>query len=190
MENINKGMLHRAFSVFLFNSEGKLLLQQRSADKITFPSYWTNTCCSHPLYVPGELEEENAIGVRRAAQRKLLNEMGIKPEQLPLDEFNYLTRIWYKAPSDGLWGEHEVDYILFMQRDVDFVPNPEEVRDAKYFSKEELKAFIQNAQANNIPLTPWFALIAEDYLWGWWDALLDGTLESKKDHKTVHNMVK
>ena len=62
MENIEKGMLHRAFSVFLFNEEGKLLLQQRAASKITYPLYFTNTCCSHPLYTPLELEEENHRG--------------------------------------------------------------------------------------------------------------------------------
>jgi isopentenyl-diphosphate delta-isomerase len=62
MTNINKGMLHRAFSVFLFNSKGELLLQQRASEKITFPDYWTNTCCSHPLYTPDELPEENNIG--------------------------------------------------------------------------------------------------------------------------------
>lgn len=62
MVNINQGMLHRAFSVFLFNSKGELLLQQRSDEKITFPSTWTNTCCSHPLYFPEELVEENQMG--------------------------------------------------------------------------------------------------------------------------------
>ncbi len=62
-ENIKKGLLHRAFSVFLFNNEGKLLLQQRSADKITFPLTWTNTCCSHPLYFPEELDEKDEIGI-------------------------------------------------------------------------------------------------------------------------------
>ena len=76
------GILHRAFSVFLFNSSGKLLLQQRSPAKITFPSYFTNTCCSHPLYLPEELEEEKQLGVRRAAQRKLFHELGIPPEQV------------------------------------------------------------------------------------------------------------
>ncbi|CAJ0917070.1 7181_t:CDS:2 [Entrophospora sp. SA101] len=58
MKNIKEGLLHRAFSVFLFNSEDKLLLQQRSSDKITFPNNWTNTCCSHPLNTKLELEEE------------------------------------------------------------------------------------------------------------------------------------
>ncbi|CAG8557608.1 3136_t:CDS:2, partial [Scutellospora calospora] len=107
MENINKGLLHRAFSVFLFNSENKLLLQQRSNSKITFPDLWTNTCCSHPLNTPLELDEDNQIGVIRAAQRKLQHELGIKPHQIPIDDFVFLTRIHYLAPSDGIWGEHE-----------------------------------------------------------------------------------
>ena len=76
------GLLHRAFSVFLFNSNGKLLLQQRSQAKITFPSYFTNTCCSHPLYLPEELKEEKQLGVRKAAQRKLFHELGIPPKQV------------------------------------------------------------------------------------------------------------
>eukprot|EP00051_Salpingoeca_urceolata_P009893 m.120255 g.120255 ORF g.120255 m.120255 type:complete len:169 (+) comp16497_c0_seq4:72-578(+) len=107
MENIDKGLLHRAFSVFLFNDKGELLLQQRADEKITFPGYWTNTCCSHPLFRPEELEEDEQIGARRAAQRKLKHELGVEPEQAPLDGFHFMTRIHYKAPSDGTWGEHE-----------------------------------------------------------------------------------
>ena len=110
MKNINEGLLHRAFSVFLFDSKNRLLLQQRASEKITFPDMWTNTCCSHPLGVPGETgaDLDAAIhGVRRAAQRKLDQELGIKAKQVPLDKFEFLTRIYYKAPSDGKWGEHE-----------------------------------------------------------------------------------
>ena len=110
MKNINDGLLHRAFSVFLFNSKNELLLQQRASEKITFPDMWTNTCCSHPLGVPGEAGDElgTAVqGVKRAAQRKLDQELGIKKEQVPLEKFNFLTRIHYLAPSDGKWGEHE-----------------------------------------------------------------------------------
>ena len=83
--NIEKGMLHRAFSVFLFNQEGKLLLQQRATAKITFPECFTNTCCSHPLYRAEELEEEggvSAVGVRRAARRKLEQELGIPTREV------------------------------------------------------------------------------------------------------------
>ena len=80
--SIDAGKLHRAFSVFLFDSQGRLLIQQRSKEKITFPGCFTNTCCSHPLYRPGELEETECLGVRRAAQRKLQHELGILPEQV------------------------------------------------------------------------------------------------------------
>ena len=132
MKNIDEGLLHRAFSVFLFDSRNRLLLQQRAPEKITFPGnrypasrtrappsitlilflldMWTNTCCSHPLGIPGETGsdlESSIQGVRRAAQRKLNHELGIKSEQVPLEHFEFLTRIHYKAPSDDKWGEHE-----------------------------------------------------------------------------------
>ena len=109
MENINKGLLHRAFSAFVFRpSDGKLLLQQRATEKITFPDMWTNTCCSHPLDdFEAEKVEEAQLGVRVAASRKLEHELGIPPAQTPIDKFQYLTRIHYLAPSDGMWGEHE-----------------------------------------------------------------------------------
>lgn len=110
MENIRKGLLHRAFSCFLFDSKRRLLLQQRSDEKITFPGMWTNTCCSHPLAVSGETGstlDEAVLGAKRAARRKLEHELGIAPEQVPLEAFDFLTRIHYLAPSDGIWGEHE-----------------------------------------------------------------------------------
>lgn len=109
MENINKGLLHRAFSAFIFRpTDGKLLLQQRASEKITFPDMWTNTCCSHPL---DDFEEEKIEakqhGVKVAASRKLEHELGIPQSQTPINQFQYLTRIHYLAPSSGLWGEHE-----------------------------------------------------------------------------------
>ena len=109
MENINKGLLHRAFSAFVFRpSDGKLLLQQRASEKITFPDMWTNTCCSHPLDdFEEEKIEQDQLGVRIAASRKLEHELGIPPGQTPVDQFQYLTRIHYLAPSNGMWGEHE-----------------------------------------------------------------------------------
>lgn len=109
MENINKGLLHRAFSAFVFRpSDGKLLLQQRASEKITFPDMWTNTCCSHPLDdFEEEKIEQDQLGVRTAASRKLEHELGIPRSQTPVDQFQYLTRIHYLAPSNGMWGEHE-----------------------------------------------------------------------------------
>jgi isopentenyl-diphosphate delta-isomerase len=207
MENINKGLLHRAFSAFVFRpSDGRLLLQQRASEKITFPDMWTNTCCSHPLDdFEQEKVEQNQLGVRVAATRKLEHELGIPQSQVPADAFQYLTKIHYLAPShghDGKWGEHEstyvalpcttvshmvlVDYILFFTGDVDVTMNPNEIRDYKYVSKEELQlmfdapgkhlacrclCLIQHSVLGNL-FTPWFKLIARDYLYGWWDQLM------------------
>ncbi|XP_034415865.1 isopentenyl-diphosphate Delta-isomerase 1 isoform X1 [Cyclopterus lumpus] len=184
--NIDKGLLHRAFSVFIFNSEDKLLLQQRSDAKITFPGCFTNTCCSHPLHTDGEREEKEAIGVRRAAQRRLKAELGIPMEQVTPDEMTYLTRIHYKAQSDGVWGEHEIDYILFMQKNVDLSPDPNEIKSHCYVSKEELKEMLEKAKRKELEITPWFSLIAETFLFKWWDDLQN--LKNFMDHKNIHRM--
>ncbi|CAO3612816.1 unnamed protein product [Cunninghamella blakesleeana] len=183
MDNINTGLLHRAFSVFLFDSQNRLLLQQRATEKITFPDMWTNTCCSHPLNTPDELVEENQLGARTAAQRKLEHELGIKPEQVPLDNFNYLTRIHYLAPSDGLWGEHEIDYIFFIKADVDLNINENEIRDYKYVTPDELRAMFEDT---SVPMTPWFKLICNTFLFKWWANIDD--IEKEKDIETIHRL--
>lgn len=105
------GILHRAFSVFLFDEQDRLLLQQRAACKITFPEVWTNTCCSHPLYgySPSEVDTDADIrsgsvpGVKHGAQRKLGHELGIAPEQVPPSAMHYLTRLHYCAGDAGSW---------------------------------------------------------------------------------------
>ena len=188
MENINKGLLHRAFSCFVFDSNNRLLLQQRATEKITFPDMWTNTCCSHPLGVPGETGatlEAAVAGVKRAAQRKLDHELGIKAEQVPLEKFDFLTRIHYLAPSDGKWGEHEIDYILFIQADVDLNINPNEVKDAKYVSMDELKEMFKD---HTVKHTPWFKLICENMLYEWWAHLNDG-LDKYKNETEIRRML-
>ncbi|KAF2863696.1 isopentenyl-diphosphate delta isomeras-like protein 1 [Piedraia hortae CBS 480.64] len=171
MDNINKGLLHRAFSCFLFDSKNRLLLQQRAAEKITFPDMWTNTCCSHPLGVASEMGstlEAAVAGVKRAAQRKLNHELGIDIKRIPLEKFQFLTRIHYKAPSDGKWGEHEIDYILFIKADVDLDINRNEVQDTKYVSEDELRQMFQD---ESLKFTPWFKLICQKMLFEWWEHL-------------------
>ncbi|KAM3822233.1 isopentenyl-diphosphate Delta-isomerase 1 [Vipera latastei] len=185
-ENIDKGLLHRAFSVFLFNTENKLLLQQRSDAKITFPDCFTNTCCSHPLSTPLELEENNAIGIRRAAQRRLKAELGIPLDQVTPEEMFYLTRIHYKAQSNGTWGEHEIDYILFVQKNVTLDPDPNEIKSYCYVTQEELRKLLEKASQNEIKITPWFRLIAEAFLFKWWDNL--NNLKRCVDHDKIHRM--
>ncbi|KAG0027616.1 isopentenyl-diphosphate delta-isomerase idi1 [Podila clonocystis] len=181
MTNIlNHGLLHRAFSVFLFSADGsKLLLQQRATEKITFPDAWTNTCCSHPLNVADELVEKDNLGVRTAAQRKLFHELGIEAQDVPLDQFHFLTRIHYMAPSDETWGEHEIDYILFMRPQhkelVDMKPSPNEVRDVCWVTKDELKVLLEQGvtPGSGIIVTPWFKLICDNFLFSWWDRMLE-----------------
>ncbi|KAH9607695.1 hypothetical protein KSS87_010958 [Heliosperma pusillum] len=192
MDTINAGKaLHRAFSVFLFNSKYELLLQQRSATKVTFPLVWTNTCCSHPLYRESELIQEDVLGVRNAAQRKLLDELGIKAEDVPVDQFTPLGRMLYKAPSDGKWGEHELDYLLFIVKDVTANPNPDEVADIKYVNREELKEICRKADAgeDGIKLSPWFRLVVDNFMYKWWDHVENGTLKEAVDMKTIHRLI-
>nr|CAD7263470.1 unnamed protein product [Timema shepardi] len=125
-------ILHRAFSVFIFNSKGDLLLQRRSPQKITFPDCYTNACCSHPLYdLEAEREERGASGVRKAAQRRLQHELGIPPQEATPESFHYLTRIHYQAGNRGQWGEHEIDYIMILHRDVTLNPNMNEVSEVR-----------------------------------------------------------
>ncbi|WEW57367.1 isopentenyl-diphosphate delta-isomerase idi1 [Emydomyces testavorans] len=189
MTNIDRGLLHRAFSVFLFDSQKRLLLQQRATEKITFPDLWTNTCCSHPLGTPGETGvglDASVQGVRRAAQRKLEHELGIKPGQVPLDQFEFLTRIHYKAPSDGKWGEHEIDYILFIQADVDLDANPNEVRDTKYVTADELKAMFTQP---DLKFTPWFQLICNSMLFEWWASYGTDSFKKYVNNAELHRML-
>ena len=209
MTNIDRGLLHRAFSVFLFDDQDRLLLQQRASEKITFPDMWTNTCCSHPLAVAGETGStlvDSVEGAKRAAQRKLDHELGIKKEQVPLDDFRFLTRIHYKAPSDGKWGEHEstldracalagvvwllltldaaVDYILFIKANVDLEPSKNEVQATKYVTPDELKKLFEDPA---LKFTPWFKLICTSMLFEWWESL-DSGLDKYMNEKDIRRM--
>lgn len=208
--HINAGdnrALHRAFSVFFFNNEGKLLLQQRAREKITFPLFWTNTCCSHPLHnfeqervgandllAKGADADWTTLGVKHAAVRKMEHELGIKPEKLDLERFVFMTRILYSAPFDSTWGEHEVDYCLMYQHpgagaaeDLGLEPNDNEVEELRYVTKEELKSMMADS---NLLFTPWFKIICEKFLFQWWDSMVSGEgLEKHRDLATVHNML-
>jgi len=140
--------LHRAFSLFVFNNAGELLLQQRSSTKITFPDMWTNTCCSHPL----------AVGV----------ELGVGEGEVRAEDIMYLTRILYQAPSSGMWGEHELDYILMMRGDPVVRPNTEEVKDIAWVRRTDLPDFLADLDSRGVEVTPWFKLISRSLLPTWW----------------------
>ena len=202
-----KGKLHRAFSVFLFDENDRLLLQQRASSKITFPSLWTNTCCSHPLYgyEPSEVDTERDIksgavpGAKRAAIRKLEHELGVAPASVPLSKFKYLTRLHYCAAdhfatnqesNGGPWGEHEMDYILFIKPEtrVAIEPNPEEVDDFRWVTRDELREMMD--PKSGLRWSPWFRIIADKFLDTWWGDL-ENCLNTEKhvDLETVHEVM-
>lgn len=141
MEAHQKGLLHRAFSVLIFNSKGEILLQKRSSNKYHSAGLWTNTCCSHPK--PGEKMEH-------AVKRRLKEEMGIdvQPE--------YAYKFIYKATLENNLTEHELDHVYIAQFDGNPVANPAEVETWKYASISAIQAAVQK---NPEAYTYWFQLI-------------------------------
>ena len=176
-----RGKLHRAFSVFLFNSQGKLLIQQRAKDKITFPGVWSNTCCSHPVIdiLPNEVDDQFDIrsgkvdGIKNAAIRKLKHELGINT--INKYDIKYLTRLHYWAADiqthgkDSCWGENEIDYILFIVKDVDHTINQEEIKETRYISCGDLVKMMD--LQSGYSWSPWFRIIADKFLPNWWSNL-------------------
>ncbi|RDA89016.1 hypothetical protein CP532_0619 [Ophiocordyceps camponoti-leonardi (nom. inval.)] len=188
MTNVNEGLIHRAFSVILFNEKNELLLQQRASEKITFPNLWSNTCCSHPLAIRGETGSTltTAIeGARRAAQRKLEHELGISKEQATLDKFNFLTRMYYKAASDGIWGEHEITYIFIIKANVNLNLNKNEVQNTAYVSADELKRRLEESPDE---FTPWFRLFCKFMLFDWWEGVKNDDLERHLNNQEIRRM--
>ncbi|MCH2435262.1 MAG: isopentenyl-diphosphate delta-isomerase [Candidatus Poseidoniaceae archaeon] len=153
------GKYHRAFSVMLFDSSGRLLLQRRASHKITFPDVWANSCCSHPLHSEEEMELKNALGVKRAAVRKLEQELGIHPSQVPIDKFDFVTKMRYQARQDEDWIEREIDHCLVIHADVDVNPNPNEVSEIKWVSQADLEEMLVAEDDENL-IAPWFRCIA------------------------------
>ncbi|HOS48535.1 MAG TPA: isopentenyl-diphosphate Delta-isomerase [Bacteroidia bacterium] len=127
MEAHEKGVLHRAFSVIIYNSKGEMLLQQRALHKYHSGGLWTNACCSHPR--PGET-------IIDAGNRRLNEEMGLKAE---LSIKNHLV---YKASFENGLIEHEFDYVLEGNTDINPVINPQEVNAYKWENPEVLKQSI------------------------------------------------
>jgi len=153
------GKYHRAFSVMLFDSSGRLLLQRRASHKITFPDVWANSCCSHPLHSEEEMELKNALGVKRAAVRKLEQELGIHPSQVPIEKFDFVTKMRYQARQDEDWIEREIDHCLVIHADVDVNPNPNEVSEIKWVSQADLEEMLVADDNENV-IAPWFRCIA------------------------------
>ena len=145
MEAHEKAVLHRAFSVFIVNDSGEIMLQQRAKDKYHSPLLWTNTCCSH------QREGETNID---AGKRRLQEEMGFSVDLKEL--FSFI----YKAPFDNGLTEHELDHVMVgYYNDVPNI-NPEEVENWKWMHPAEVKKDICE---NPEEYTAWFKIIFERF---------------------------
>jgi isopentenyl-diphosphate delta-isomerase len=140
MEVHQKALLHRAFSIFIFNEKREVLLQKRADKKYHSGGLWTNACCSHPK--PGE-------ETLAAAQIRLQEEMGFNTELKKAFEFIY------KAPFDNGLTEHEYDHVFIGTYDGDIIPDPDEVSDYCYKTVEEIKNSIQSHPQK---YTEWFKI--------------------------------
>ncbi|MCB0445011.1 MAG: isopentenyl-diphosphate Delta-isomerase [Gelidibacter sp.] len=145
MEAHEKAVLHRAFSVFIFNANNELMLQQRAAHKYHSPLLWTNTCCSHQR--DGETNIE-------AGKRRLQEEMGFETELK--DTISFI----YKAPFDNGLTEHEFDHILVGHFNENPTINPDEVANWKWMPLEAVKDDM--ATHPNL-YTEWFKIIFDKY---------------------------
>jgi isopentenyl-diphosphate delta-isomerase len=143
----NGGRLHRAFSVFVFNRRGEMLLQQRAAGKYHFGGLWSNACCSHP---------RRGQDVADAAAARLRYEFGFDAPLTPLFTFIYRA----EDPASGLT-EHELDHVFTGAFDGIPQPNPSEVGDWKWVAPADLHA---DVLANPDRYTPWFKLVLERVL--------------------------
>jgi len=145
LEAHEKGLLHRAFSVFVFNDQGEMLLQQRALSKYHSSGLWSNTCCSHPT--PNE-------SLKEAGEKRLQEEMGFSTPLSPLFAFEY------RVDLDNNLTEHEFDHVFIGQYNGEINPNPTEVMDHKWVSMEQLKE--QMTQDPN-RFTAWFQIILTEH---------------------------
>ena len=145
LEAHQKAVLHRAFSVFIFNSENELMLQQRASNKYHSPNLWTNTCCSH------QRSGESNI---QAGTRRLYEEMGFTTS------LKEITSFIYKAPFDNGLTEHELDHIMVGYYNEDPVINSDEVEYWKWMKIEDVK---KDISLNPDLYTAWFKIIFKNF---------------------------
>lgn len=186
---------HRAFSCFLFNEKNELLLQRRSSEKITFPNMWTNTCCSHPLYYKEEMADGPIPfqGVKTATVRRLDYELGMR--NLFEEDFNMVAKILYRANTDAKWAEYELDYILFAKKHSDefsFKANENEISHTEFVTRDNILDFLESeVKTGKSEITPWFNMILQTKLFGWWDHLLQtGELPSEDTSGDITNYIR
>ena len=145
LEAHEKAVLHRAFSVFILNKKGELMLQQRAAHKYHSPLLWTNTCCSH------QRDSESNI---EAGKRRLFEEMGF------VCELKEVLSFIYKATFDNGLTEHELDHVMVGEYEESPIINKVEVNDFKWMTLEAVRSDMEKQPEI---YTEWFKIIFENF---------------------------
>ena len=146
LEAHEKGLLHRAFSIFLFNSKGEMLIQQRALSKYHSPGLWTNACCSHPA--PNE-------SIIQAGNRRLKEELGLSTELV--DAFNFE----YRETFENNLTEHELDHVLVGYSEQNPILNQEEAKDYRWITWANL---LEEIDLNPEKFTIWFKIILTKHI--------------------------
>jgi isopentenyl-diphosphate delta-isomerase len=147
------GILHRAFSIFIFNDEGQLLMQQRSKQKNLWPLFWSNSCCSHP-------RKGERMG--RAVSRRLWEELGFRTD------LKFVYKFMYQATYNDTGSEHEYCSVFIGKTDKPAQYNINEIADVKYMPAEELDRMVEE---DSDELTPWFKMEWEELRKVHWPAV-------------------
>ncbi|KCZ81805.1 isopentenyl-diphosphate delta-isomerase [Anncaliia algerae PRA339] len=179
---LNSLTLHRAFSVFIFNHENKLMIQKRAQSKLVYPGLWSNTCCSHPFLNINSFSSPVDDCINHGVLR-LQHELNINVKK---EDFIFYERMLYKATNEESffrflgkdvnkgeikeyedketlqwknkgtenYGEYEVDYLFLIKKDVEYAENPTEVEECRFVNYYELEELALKNE-----LTPWFAMI-------------------------------
>ena len=158
------GIRHRAFSVLIFDSENRLLMQQRAEEKITFPGIWANSCCSHPLDIEFE-NGDSKEGVIHASKRKMFQELGIPMEVSESWDYHHIGRFEYSCRWDDEWIEHEIDHVLIVRANVELSINKNEIKETKWLNHKQIIEMLggENEWSNMI-IAPWFRMIWKHFI--------------------------
>jgi isopentenyl-diphosphate delta-isomerase len=181
---------HRAFSIFLFDSKNRLLIQKRAQKKITFSMLWTNTCCSHPLNIESQNTPEK---ITNALVKRLEYELGIKTEN---NIYKLIDKILYRAPSNETYEEFEVDYLfmatlsgdsednnyIYGNENLKKIINRDEVDDIRFDTIENI---LNEIKTNPKEFTPWFKILMNSR-----GKLMDDILNGKIEYKGFDGKIK
>ena len=181
---------HRAFSIFLFDSKNRLLLQKRAQKKITFPLLWTNTCCSHPLNIESQNTPEK---ITNALVARLDYELNIKTEN---NIYQLIDKILYRAPSNDKFEEFEIDYLfiaklnddsenndyIYGESNLKKIINKDEVDDIKFDTIENI---LKEIELHPEQFTPWFKILMKSK-----GKLMDDILNGKIKYEGFDGKIK